>query len=253
MGLLIDLDVDSFQNVSSHSPQVMVYGFGYCKHLQLIYTLHTMQPPIVNKVFECSIGNTYKVPDQLFDDKLRTTIEGRLIKQFVAEPLDNGTDEKLLAKKYCTRVYKTGILNLVFENFLRKENGLPIIPLIFTIDINNIKFPYDPASFATDTSSKNSTTKSEIRRCYKLACEFPDPRIREISKETFRFVQVKIVDNKHYIELKDPFWLEPAWKEAWRSHDSRGCSHKLFKEHSWEEQLLNAIRIEDDNRIAPSK
>ena len=120
MGLLIDLDVDSFQNVSSHSPQVMVYGFGYCKHLQLIYTLHTMQPPIVNKVFECSIGNTYKVPDQLFDDKLRTTIEGRLIKQFVAEPLDNGTDEKLLAKKYCTRVYKTGILNLVFENFLRK-------------------------------------------------------------------------------------------------------------------------------------
>jgi hypothetical protein len=133
--MIIKLDIDSFREVTHGASQVMVYGFGHCKYIQLINTLQQIEPPIVDKVFECSIGNNYNLPNYTLEDKFRTTSEKRLITQFKAEPLDQ-LDDKQYSEKFCTRVCKTGALNLIFENFLRKKQGLPIIPFIIAIDIN---------------------------------------------------------------------------------------------------------------------
>ena len=246
MGLFVDLDIESFRKVSSNAEQVMVYGFGHCKYLQLIHTLNVLEQSPVKRVFECSIGNNYDLPNYRLPDHVRTTSEGRLITQFKAEPLDKITDDNLYSEKFCTRVCKTGTINLIFENFLRKQQGLPVIPFIFAIDITNNKFPYHPAGFASQDPKLNGlVTHSEIRRCYKLACEFPDARIREIARETFRFVHVNVVDDKHILELKEPFWLDPGWKKAWEDRKNSPREFKLFKEQPWRAQLLQAIQKDD--------
>ena len=46
MGLLIDLDLESVHSVSNNAPQLLVYGFGHCKYLQIIHTLQNTDPEI---------------------------------------------------------------------------------------------------------------------------------------------------------------------------------------------------------------
>ncbi len=249
---MIDLDLDSFRVVTNSASQVMVYGFGHCKYLQLIYTLQKSAPQIVDKVFECSIGNSYDLPNYKLPDEFRTTSEKRLIAQFKAEPLDGIVDDQQWGEKFCTRVCKTGSLNLIFENFLRRNQGLPIIPFIIAIDITDNKFPYNPADFASSDPAVNSlVTHSELRRCYKLANEFPDSRIRAIASETFRFVKIEIQAGVHYLRAIEPFWVQPSWQKAWieRKETVSPAKLKFFKEFPWREQLLAAIAEVDKEAL----
>ena len=243
MGLLIDLDIPSLSAISHNASQVMVYGFGHCKYLQIIYTLQNT-PSTINTVFECSIGNSYNFPNYSLEDKYRTTSEGRLIHQFQPEPLDKIQDENLQSEKFCTRVCKAGAIDLVYENFLRKKEGLPIIPFIFVLDIANNPYSYNPANFASRDPVNNSlVTHAELRRCYKLANEFPCQMIRDIANEMFKFVKLNIKDDKYYLEQMKPFWLEKSWQDAWKERKRSSNPHRLFvnKSTSWVEQLLDAI------------
>lgn len=120
MGLLINLDLPSLSIITHNASQVMVYGFGHCKYLQIIHTLQNT-PSSIDTVFECSIGNSYNFPNYTLEDKYRTTREGRLMRQFQPEPLDEIQDEKFQTEKFCTRVCKAGTIALVYENFLRKK------------------------------------------------------------------------------------------------------------------------------------
>lgn len=250
MGLLIDIDLESFGDVSYNASQVMIYGFGHCKYLQLIYTLQNSSASNIKKIFECSIGNSYNLPGYSLPDIYRRTSEKTLIHQFEAEPLDEIIDDKTYNEKFCTRVCKNGAVSLIFDNFLREKAGLQIIPFIFIVDITGNKFPYNPANFSSRSPEMNSlVTHSELRRCYKLINEFPDPRIRKIAAETFRFVKINIEQSSHSFEIKEPFWLESSWKESWEERKKADNSVKFFKKNPWREQLTNAIKQVDEAEL----
>lgn len=251
MGLEIDIDLNSFQEISEGASQVMIYGFGHCKYMQLIFTLQNHKSAGIDKVFECSIGNNYDLPGYKLNPIYRKTSENRLIHQFKAEPLDKIQDEKTYNEKFCTRVCKTGAVNLIFENFLRKRAGLPIIPFIFLVDITENKYPYNPESFASSSANmKNLVTHSELRRCYKLINEFPDERIRSVATETFKFVEVEIQDKTHFFKTKEPFWANEGWINSWNERKQRE-KPTIFKEFPWREQLMEAVNNVDKFEETP--
>lgn len=219
------------------SEQVMVYGWGFCKYLEVSKSLTSDKSSPIKKVFGCAIGT------QNCDKNEITTLEGRIIEQVSIDSANK--DEKNTA-----RLCKAGLTNLIFENYKRIKEGLPIIPVIFCVDIDDAErksnfAKYDPVDI---TSRKNGITNlithEELRRCYKLCCEFEDPEIREIAKNTFKFVKLThegVGDDKYLLKQLKPFWEEKSWDTAFqkRLHDKEKKLH--IKHHPWKKELAQMI------------
>lgn len=65
------------------------------------------------------------------------------VKYRYADPLNWKTSNDN-SKRYC----KSLITSLIYNNGIRKLEGLPIIPLLFCIDITNNPYPLSPISIA---------------------------------------------------------------------------------------------------------
>ena len=150
--------------------------------------------------------------------------------------------------------WKRPLVDLVFENFQRKNEGLPPIPLIFCIDSDEKRFKSNPATLSSKTKHLNKLiTHKELRRAYKLLEEYPDPRIRAAAAETFIFVKVwaygdKKPDRHYKFEMVDPPWKKPDWKIAW---DER-TKQRQPKKCSWRDDLAAHIAKYDSFALAAS-
>lgn len=125
----------------------MVYGWAHCKYDEVANALFQGQLHI-QKVFCWVLGCKDALPDEV------TTLEGRAIEQVEVDEIHlkktykKASNEKVentevkdehndFDSRLITRQCKAGLTNIVFENYKRKKEGLPIIPVIFCVDIEN--------------------------------------------------------------------------------------------------------------------
>ncbi len=131
---------------------------------------------------------------------------------------------------------KNTLVVVVRENYLRKKESIPIIPLIFCLESTEYgSFP--AASIANKNLDKSpdlgKVSKTEIRRMYKL-CSDPElsAEVKQTAQETFKFVRVKM-PNLELEEIPAPWEKEPeSWVKAWElkkatKSKSKAASAKL--------------------------
>jgi len=146
------------------------------------------------KVFSWDIGGPCS---QNYREKL-TTREDRVIEQIAVSPKSYRDPHGHLCK--------AGLTNLVLENLKRREEKLPIIPLLFVIECNHNGYPSSPKTILSRDKKLNSlVTHKEIRRAFrivKLAQELKFGDLRFVCKETFCFVKNETKRNKAKVRLE---------------------------------------------------
>ena len=181
-------NVDSTLEICKPSRQVAVYGFQHCGYTNVMRGLRE------SNLFQ----NVYSGFLSVSPPKDRTTIENRVIDSFCS----GGK-------------FKATLVDIVFENSQRKKLGLPLIPVLFCVDTYDNWHPWNPESVCDHSYY---VTNSEMRRAYKLCCEFEDPAIRQVAGETFKFVKLaKHKTKPDTIELQeiDAPWKCTGWEAAW--------------------------------------
>lgn len=149
---------------------------------------------------------------------------------------------------------KNALVAFVVENYLRKKEGTSIIPVVFGLSSTNC--PALPtASIANkkiDTSGQGAISNAELRRIYKLS---NDPElsfeIKEIAKETFKFVHLilpdpqKGCDSPILQEISSPWENESQiWIEARELKKSGEIKlHTNSSKLNWRSLLVDPIKV----------
>jgi hypothetical protein len=236
----IDLDYNSVIKVCQGSRQAMVYGNQSCKYAEVFNTLALDPRSPVLKVYNYLLG-CY--------DKDEITLEGRPFYK-IRFPLSS-TERVSIARK-C----KAGIINLVFENFKRKQLNLPTIPLIFCIDIDGKESKDTFKTIFARTPTKG-ITNSELRLCHKLCSKLKsDPilsQITGIARETLKFV--KVVDNgvNYELEAAPTDWDNEEWEAQWNQRQETKLHETKWPVNGWRSQLKRAMRAQQSETISKKR
>ena len=152
-----------------------------------------------------------------------------------------------LSSSSMAKVCKAAIVNLMLENYKRKQEHKPLIPLIFCYDIEDKKRIITPESIASrETNCNKVITNKELRICHKLCCELEkDPELKaiaEVAKESIKFVKLVGNDATEYkLELIHPFWESPEWETKWKERIATKHSADPSKAILWRDYLKSAI------------
>lgn len=148
------------------------------------------------------------------------------------------------------RMCKATITSLVLQNYARKLEGKPIIPLIFSIGSEGTTSPVTlSTSKVADSRNEKHYSDSELRRCYKIVSEMPAD-IRAVAEETFKFVKI-VYENFYFDGVMDcydkfslkqiaPFWIDQQFTTAWEDRKKQSVNKQpsiFIKQHSWREIL----------------
>lgn len=137
---------------------------------------------------------------------------------------------------------KNTLVAVIIENHLRKKEKRDIIPVIFCLSSTYC----DPlptriiANKNLTDLSYGSVSHKELRRIYKLL-NYPDPEIKKIAQETFKFVHVNfstLKDNHPPLTLEEisPPWESESteWAEALELKKSiKRSPSTLFSKLDW--------------------
>tara|TARA_R110000868_G_scaffold307987_4_gene569592 strand:+ start:798 stop:1529 length:732 start_codon:yes stop_codon:yes gene_type:complete len=136
---------------------------------------------------------------------------------------------------FVKRCCKAGITSIVIENYRRSQQGRPLVPLIFCVELRSKdqQVVLNAEQVATRSGKESSVTDAELRRCFKSYYEM-GPQLKKIAEQTFKFVCVqedaKGNDLFHLKELT-PFWHCPKWQHLWaerREHKQKKNTPKQF-------------------------
>jgi len=233
-------DVASINKACRDSEQIMVYGWEHTEYEQLsIFAGNIMRP--AKRVFDYNLG-------RLEDLQRMKTLEGRIFERISFEDCHEvDEDESDVSERTeevedvetVKKIAKSALVNLILENCKRKKESLPLIPLLFVIDIDDN--PY-PANIDTISIRKENdyVTNSELRRLYKLCSLEADAFIADVAQESVVMVTVKaskISPGVLKLEEKRPFWQHKDWKELWAKRQL--TAKNTPKAHNWKTQLLS--------------
>lgn len=173
---------DSIRAVLGDIRELHVFGFAHCLYSQICEALLSETPRKI----------------EAFTNKL---LEADVISLMHLSP-------PYQRKTLC----KSALIYVVFHNFQRYLAGRPPIPLIFSIARED-EVSLRRIDWLTKDPTKKLYTASEIKRAFKLCFEEAlPPIIREIARQTFRFVKVKAIDTTPLsITL-----IEPPWDDSWK-------------------------------------
>jgi hypothetical protein len=193
-----------------NSPYAMVFGFASCHYNEVAEGLRASS--LFTHIFNYTIG--YERDDEAFE---------------VSPPISQIKTNKTGTSDTC----KAALVNIVFENYKRKQQGKPLIPVLFVIDCENNRHSLTSNSITTKEENQNKIiTFKEIRRAYKLCEEFDDPEIRAVAKETFKFVKAN--DDLSLKEIPVP-WEKSDWPELWKAR--KKAPKKFRKKLNWKSEL----------------
>lgn len=226
-----NVDPDSVLRCCEESKQAMVYGFTHCGYGALCAILSGKDSPL-KKMYDCTLGNP---------DRTQYNLEGRELYQINPDLPTEDTPEANIS--ICNRMCKAGITNLVIENYKRSIESLPLIPVIFSVDSDDL--PLDPKCVASRDEKLNGfLTHKELRRCYKLCNEFPDADFQQIARATFKFLKLTKGEGDTFNLVQvNPFWERgQGWEQAWL--DRKKTSEKKNPEKvDWKDEVQEAIRL----------
>lgn len=140
--------------------------------------------------------------------------------------------------------FKSVITNLVIMNYQLKQEGKPLVPLLFCIGFESDQYEVNFKCDMEAMVNGEFQTSKEIRRCYKIYSELGEV-MREIAEQTFKFVAVyadQNTQNVHHLKPLPLVWQNTEWKRLW---DVRS-RNKLFGKHqteksNWRETLFKKI------------
>jgi hypothetical protein len=182
------LDVTSLNEICGGSKQIAVYGWTHCFYQTL--KLNIIGREIINNI-DCWNSEARKI------ERVAVYINPK-------------------GKEY----WKELLTNIVFENCKRSKMHLPIIPIIFCIDIDNN--PYITSSktiFSRNPEDNSRVTNAELRRAYKL-CNQTEDEVSAIAKQTFNFTKITMKNGKCHLERNQFFWENEKWNEEWTKRQS---------------------------------
>jgi hypothetical protein len=198
--------------------------------------------------------HSYRIGDP-FDSTAKTIAGRRLNNLFFTGSeylLQHQAPPPNVQKQVIGRECKTAITNVVLENYKRKKEGKPLIPVLFCIDIDGNP---NPARFdrlaAKHPKFNNQITYKELRRAYKL-CTHENPSIRAVALETFKFIKLTKNRDGEYtpMSIAAP-WAHSLFSSMWdmRKKVSKSQPKKAYV--NWREQLDE--RIKDYEKYNPMK
>jgi hypothetical protein len=226
------LDAGSVLSICKGADQAMVYGWSHCKYGEVEDALKLMgkqEDFPIKKVFSCRIAVKSS------PEAITSTLEGR---NMALLPFD----EKLTYSLYLSRMCKTALTDLVLENYKRSKEKKPLIPVLFCIDIDRNPRPFSIEKMTSRAERLNrQTTHKELRRAYKL-CNHEDPEIRQVARETFKFVRLKKAQKTKYAleAIPSPF-DSPEFARRWSNRKARSAPSKKPDALSWRKQLAKQI------------
>lgn len=231
--------LDSVASICKGANQTMVYGWEHCFYTMVAGFLMVAADKIpswpIKKVFDLDAGK----PD-LFEDEehCATTIEGRKINLIDFPEPKTGTQR-------IGRICKTALTNLVLENYKRKKEGLPLIPVLFCIDIIGNEKPCTMVKLTSKIDTfNNQITYKELRRAYKL-CTHENPEIRQVAQETFKFVRT----GAEGLELLEAPWADSNKADKfWKTRKGLSKSTPKPSSANWNTQLTKLVAAYDAER-----
>jgi hypothetical protein len=222
------LDAASVTKTLKDADQVMVYGFNHCYYSEVKTCIENLvkKPGFpIKKTFDFEVGSPAS------SKELVTTLEGREM---------NVIHEENSIEDQC----KCGIANLILENYKRKKEGRTLIPILFSIDIEGNPKSHTFKDIVVNMTSKDPKfnqviTYKELRRAYKL-CSHEVPAIRDVARETFKFIRLKHAGKETYaLEAIAAPWESPEFEACWVAR--KKLSKSKPKENSWRIQLDRQI------------
>lgn len=229
------LDYSTLNNIISESKQVMVYGWLDCNYKDLIEDLKKEDSPI-KRVFDFSIGR----PNNFY-----TTLEERSFEQINPIPLIR---KKISPEKDGAQYCKAGITNLILENYKREKIGLPLIPLIFCVDIDDNSHHNNSVTLSSKEDKYNRLiTHKELRRCYKLCKELESSEglceIAKIAQKTIKFVKLTKTTTESSYKLQEvkPFWEKEDWLKNWNERMALSTPRNPLETTRWRMHLEKSV------------
>lgn len=129
---------------------------------------------------------------------------------------------------------KNWLNTIVAENIWREKQGLPLIPIVFSVGHQTAtdKSPtmLSPSRFAT--RGETSFTSKEVRRAYKL-CLLDETR--SVGVKTFKFVVAQLGEKGEVTSLTEvpAPWEDPSWQGLWeeRMKTHQDAPYKYVREN----------------------
>ncbi|MBI2743368.1 MAG: hypothetical protein HYX48_05570 [Chlamydiales bacterium] len=220
------LNASSVSKICGSSKQAMVYGFRSCHYGKIARLLPSSTQ--IKKVFDFMIGT-----EEIVCSEKLTTLEGSILTRI---PVD-------YSEREMARSCKAGLTNIVFENYARKKLGLPLIPILFCIDIDGNKHKATSESLTSKEKQLNEKfTHSEVRRAFKLCHTFENEELRKAAQESFKFVKVSVKEGSELSleEIAAP-WKSSDWESEWAKRRKQSGSSKS-NDHPWRKELAKLIK-----------
>jgi hypothetical protein len=234
------------------SDQAMIYGWRQCgfDKIGMAINSEASDPESgcpFKRSFNWTVGDP-KISEGCLDEV--TTVEGRKMNLIPYEPTDS-------PQKNIDRMCKTALTDIVLENYKRQQEGLPLIPIVFCIDITDNPRPTSIQKIASKEDGFNKvTTHKELRRALKL-CTYPSEKILDIALQTFKFVKVCTKDDSATLEQVPAPWaafvesldkISPAFAVCWDARKTLSASEPKSETYNWRQQLEKQIAEYDRAR-----
>lgn len=223
-------DLQTTFEICKGSDQVMVYGWQHCGYRDVFDAIYfasqdEMRGSPIKQVYCARLGNP---------TNKEKTLEGRDLCVLSYAPTKNRRQET-------GRRCKTALTNLVIENAKRLKAGLPVIPLLFCIDIVENQRPLRKENICSKEKFFNDQiTHKELRRAYKLSTH-ENPLIRRAAEETFRFVKVAKNEEIFFLERARAPWTSPKFRELWDARKKLSQSKPKPDKYDWRKQVEKEI------------
>lgn len=239
----------SLTSICGESNQAVVFGVLHCGYgkVALAINMINSEPYAtlpIKRAFLFTLGDPEGIETNV------TTLEGRKMNLLKFDP---STPKKI------GRMCKTALADVVLENYKREREGLPLIPLLFCIDITDNPRPFSPATILSKAPGLNKQiTHKEFRRAFKL-CTHPKADVRRIALQTFKFVKVCVQKDTCTLEqipapwastVDSPEKVSHAFAAHWKVRQSKSKSEP--KPNGWSQQLERQMADYDRSKKTTS-
>jgi hypothetical protein len=127
----------------------------------------------------------------------------------------------------------------LLENMKRIQEKLPVIPVLFCIDIDDNPKPLSIETLCSKQKNMNrQITHKELRRAYKLSTH-ENPAIRQAAAETFRFVKLAYwkEEGTYFLKQIAAPWDSPKFASCWAARKKQSTSKPKPAETNWRKSL----------------
>ncbi|WP_392538484.1 hypothetical protein [Legionella sp. 227] len=150
------------------------------------------------------------------------------------------------------RHFKMILNDLILDNYKRKKEGKPIVPLIFVVGKSDESCDPQQIAKRDEGPDEKWVTLTELRRVYKLTTEF-GTEFSQVARDTVKFVSLDTQSHLTKLKPVSPFWESKDWSHDWqqRKEDTQLRHNRLIKNSIWRSNLQE--KIQEIDKLNPDE